>query len=114
MADGDEHAVNFEFARFAGVGMAEANAFDTGAVGENLLDDGGRDEFDFFVGSGAIKHDFRCAKFVAAVNQIELGGVTGEEVGFLHGGIAAANHGDGFVAKKETVAGGAGGDTAAE
>ena len=71
VADGDEHAVNFKFARFVGVGIAEANAFDTGIVGENFLDDGGSDKLDFFVGPGAINHDFGGAKFVAAVNQIE-------------------------------------------
>jgi len=114
VADGDEHAVNFEFARFAGFGVAEAYTFHTGAVGENFFDDGGRDEFDFFVGAGAVEHDFRGAKFVAAVNQIQPGGVTGEKAGFLHRGIASADDGDGFVTKKEAVASGAGRDTAAE
>src|ERR1700682_1387320 len=113
VADGDEDAVNFDFAGFAGVGIAEPNAFHTGAVGENLLHDSGGDEFDFFVGSGAIEHDFRRAKFVAAVNQIQPGCITGEEAGFLHGGIAAADDGNGFATKKETIAGGTGGDTAA-
>src|ERR1700688_1709137 len=113
VADGDEDAVNLEFARFAGFGMAKANSLHAGAVGENFFDDGGRDEFDFFVGAGAIEHDFRSAKFVAAVDQIQPGGVTGEEAGFLHGGIATADDGDGFVTKKEAVAGGTGGDPAA-
>src|ERR1700675_1179739 len=48
------------------------------------------------------------------MNQIQPGRITSEEVGFLHGGIAATDDSDGFAAKKEAVAGGAGGDTAAE
>src|SRR6202040_1354231 len=101
----DEDAVNFELARFAGVGIAEANALPAGPVGENLFADGGRAGFDFFVDPGAIEHDFRSAKFVAAVNQIQPGRVTGEEAGFLHRSIAAADDGDGFAAEKEAVAG---------
>src|ERR1700736_1249373 len=48
------------------------------------------------------------------MNEIKARRVTVEEVGLLHGGIAAADDGDGFVTKKEAVAGGASGDTAAE
>src|ERR1700738_2977237 len=70
VANGDEYAMNFDFACFSAVGVAEANALHADAIGENLLHDGGSDKFDFFVGPGGIDHDFRSAKFVAAMNKI--------------------------------------------
>ena len=43
-----------------------------------------------------------------------MGSVAGEKIRFFHGGIAAANDGDGLAAKKEAVARSAGGNAAAQ
>ena len=53
---------------------------------------------------------FEARKAVAAVNQGNLGGEAGEEQGFFHGRIAAADHDDFLSGKKEAVAGSAGRD----
>ena len=80
----------------------------------DFLDDVRREKLNFLVGVGAIQHDFGGAKFVAAMQQRDLARKFGEEGGFLHGGIAAADHHDFLAAKKEAVAGGAGGNAVAQ
>ena len=54
--------------------------------------------------------NFLAAEIVATMNQSDLGRVIGEVQGFLHCGIAAADHADLLAAKEETVAGGAAGN----
>jgi len=44
---------------------------------ENVHDDGGSEEVDFVVGTGAVEHNFRSAKFVAAVSESHLAGEFG-------------------------------------
>ena len=115
VADGDEDAVELDFADGAGFSVADADAVDGAvAVAEDFLDDGRGDEFNFLVGARAVNHDSAGAKIIAAVDQVDFAGVAAEEVGLFHGGIAAADDGNGLAAEKETVAGGAGRDAVAE
>ena len=54
------------------------------------------------------EHDGAGAEPVGAVDERNLGGEAGEEEGFLHGGVAAADDGDLFAGGEKAVAGGAG------
>ena len=71
-------------------------------------------ELDLGVGEGPLLHDLGGPQLVAPVDDGDLGGEAGEEEGLLHGGVAAAGHGDVLVAEEEAVAGGAGRDAVAE
>src|SRR5579883_665839 len=107
VTDSHEEAVDFDDASIAALRIADFHALHRALRGNDFLDDGWRHEFDFLIGSCAIKHDFRRAKFVAAVNQMHFAGVAREEIGFLHGGVAAANNRNGLAAEEEAVTGGA-------
>src|SRR5579884_2709219 len=113
VTDRHEEAVDFDDASIAALRIADFHALDGALRGNNFLDDGWRDEFDFLIGSCAIEHDFRGAKFVAAVNQMHFAGVAREEIGFLHGRVAAANNGNGLAAE-EAATGGARRDAVAD
>jgi hypothetical protein len=65
-------------------------------------------EFDLLVGAGALKHDPGGAEFLAAVDQDDAAGEPGQEGGFLHRRVTAADHGDVLVAEEEPVTGGTG------
>src|SRR5579883_1556630 len=114
VTDSHEEAVDFDGASIAAVRIADFHSFDVALRGNDFLDDGGGDEFDFLIGARAIEHDFRGAKFVAAVNQMHFAGVAREEIGFLHGRVAAANNGNGLAAEEEAVTGGARRDAVAD
>ncbi len=93
----------------------EAEAFDVLFFdAEDLFDDGGGAELDGGMGFGALEHDGRGAELVGAVDEGDFGGEAGEEEGFFHGGVAAADDGDGFAGGEEAVAGGAGADAVAD
>ncbi len=114
VSDGDENAFERERRSLAALYVAQLNGFDGTFAGiQNFFDDGRGDDADFVVGADAILHDFRGAEFIAAMNQVDAAGEFCEEVGLLHGGIAAADNGNLFAAKEKTVAGGAGGDAVA-
>src|SRR5208337_5185188 len=98
----------------SGLRVVETHAADQSRGGENFLDDVGSDELDFVVGPGAIDHDFGGAVFIAPVNQVDLAGIARKEIGLFHGGVATTNHGDSFAAEEITIAGGAGGEAAAD
>ena len=72
------------------------------------------DDLDFGVLERPGLHDLGSPEGVPAVDDVDMGAVLGEEVGFLHGGVAAAYDGDGLVPKDGggAVADGAGGDAA--
>src|SRR6266481_1012422 len=80
----------------------------------NLLHHGIGKELDLGIAARAVKHDFRRAKLIAAVHQRHLRAEAGEEIGLLHGGIAAADDHDLAAAIEESVAGGAGADAVAD
>jgi len=81
---------------------------------EDFFDDGVVEELDLGVGDGALEHDARGAEVFGAVDDRHLGGEAGEEDGFFHGGVAAADDGDLFAGGEEAVAGGAGADAEAD
>ena len=60
-----------------------------------------------------VDHDGFGFEFVAAVDQVHLGGDVGQVQGFFHGGVAAADHAHGLVPVEKTIAGGAARNTAA-
>src|ERR1700687_3564215 len=112
VTNGDENAANLDIADFVGLGVADADTVhEFFFVGENLFDMRGRNELDFFVGARAVNHNFRSAKLIATVNQINAAGVARQEIGFFHGGIPSTDHGDRIATMKITVTGGAGGNT---
>ena len=62
----------------------------------DIFDDRVGEELDLRVLLGPFQHDLGSAKAAAAMNKRDLGGEASEERGFLHGGIAAADHHDFF------------------
>src|SRR5216683_6466936 len=114
VADRDKDTIKLELGGGIGFRIAQAYAADV-SVGmrENLVDHRGSYEFDFFVCPGAIEHDFGSAKLRAAMNEIDLAGVAGQEDGFFHGGIAAAYDSYRFAAEKVSVACSTGGNAVA-
>src|SRR6266705_6390950 len=114
VADSDKNAVKTKLAGLLRFGAAQAHAFDDLLRSEDLLDDERSDEFDFLVFPGAVDHDFRSAKLFAAVKEIDLACVTRKKVGFLHRGVAAAYHRDGFSPKEIAVASRASGNATAD
>jgi len=114
VADGDEDALDLELAVLAGLDVFQLHGADFAVVvGEVFGDDGVPDGLDLRVRHGAVGHDAGGAEFVAAVDEVDLGGEAGEEGGFLGGGVAAADDADWDVPVERAVAGGAGGEAVA-
>src|SRR6266478_4417247 len=114
VADGNEYAVERNLARFLGLLIAQTHAFHVALWSEYLLHGERSDEFDFLVGLGAIDHDFGGTEIIPAVNQVDLAGVPRKKIGLFHGGITAANHGDGLAAEEIAVAGRTGGNAVSD
>ncbi len=115
VADAEEHEGDGQGELLAGDGVLEAQAFHVLFFdAEDLFDDGAGEELDGGVGFGALEHDGRGAEAVGAVDEGDFRGEAREEEGFLHGGVAAADDGDGLAGGEESVAGGAGADAVAD
>ncbi len=115
VADAEEHEGDGQGVFHAGGGVLEAQALDVLFLdAEDLLDDGVGAELDLRVRLGALEHDGAGAELFRAVDEGDLGGEAGEEEGFFHGGVAAADDGDLLAGGEEAVAGGAGGDAVAD
>src|SRR6266851_9337015 len=114
VTDGHEYAMERNFAGFLGFRIAQPHSFDEALWGKNFVYRKGGDKLNFFIGPGTVNHDLGSAKFVPAVNEIDLAGVAREEIGFLHRGITAADDGDRLATEKITVAGSAGGNAVAD
>jgi hypothetical protein len=115
VADGEEHEGDREHVLFAGDLVFDAEALDVLFLdAEHLFDDGVGEEADVGVSHGAVEHDLGGAELFAAVDEGDLGGEAGEEEGFFHGGVAAADDRDLLARGEEAVAGGAGGDAVAD
>lgn len=111
VADGDEGSADVEFAFFVGFEVLDFDAGEFVIFARNVGGDGAvPDGLDFFVSEDAFGHDFGGSELVAAVDEVDLGGEAGEEVGFFCCRVASANNGDGHVAVEGTITGGAGGD----
>src|SRR5947209_15826465 len=79
----------------------------------DIFDDGIGEEVNFFVLLGALEHDLGGAEYVAAMDERHLGREAGEEEGFFHGRIAAANDYDFLAREEEAIAGSARGNAMA-
>ena len=101
--DRDEHPADRKLAQCIGLGVAQAHRFEL-AVADDIVDDGVPAHVDLRVGEDAVLHDLRRAQLLAAVDQRDVRRETGEEVGFLERGVAAAHDGDRKVAEEESVA----------
>src|SRR5258706_652383 len=95
MADPEKQRAGSEVPDFVGLQVAqlEAGDFVLGVIVDIFHDSVGK-ELELFIALGAVQHDFRSAKAVAAVNERDPGGKAGGERGFLHRGIATADHHD--------------------
>ena len=116
VADGDEQAVDGQFADRVVLGGLHPQAGDPGLVAQHLVDHVVPDRLDLAgldLGEQLVLHDLFRAQGVAAVHQVDLAGDVGQVQRFLHRGIAAADHGHVLVLEEEAVAGGAGGHAAA-
>ena len=115
MADGDEDALGGDFFEFIRFHVVDSDAIHR-IFGDVLyfIDHVGRFEDDFVVRAGALEHNFRGAKFLAAMQKGDAAGEASKECGFLHRGVATTNYDDFAIAEKCAVAGGAGGDTVAQ
>jgi len=115
VADAEEHERDREYPLLAGLGVLEPEALEVFFFyAEGFFDDGVVEELDLGVGDGAFEHDAGGAEVFGAVDDRHLGGEAGEEDGFFHGGVAAADDGDLFARGEEAIAGGAGADAEAD
>ncbi len=115
VADAEEHEGDGERPALAGLLVVELEALEVFLFdAEGFLDESVVEELDLGVGDGALEHDARGAEVFGAVDDGDLGGETGEEDGFFHGGVSSADDGDLLAAGEEAVAGGAGADTEAD
>src|SRR5229473_1523559 len=114
VTDGNEYAIERNLMCFLVLLIAKTHALDVAFGSENLLQGERSDEFNFLVRPGTVDHDLGSAKIIPAVNQMDLAGVTRQKVGLFHGGITAANHGDGLAAEEIAVAGRTGGNAVSD
>src|SRR4029077_10859169 len=114
VADGHEYAGQGNLEHLLGLLIAQIHALNVTLRSENFLHGERSDEFNFVVGPGAVNHDFGGAKIVPAVNQMDFAGISRKKVGLFHGGIAAADYGDGLAAEKIAIASRAGGKAMAD
>ncbi len=115
VADAEEHEGDGKGGALAGLAVDELEGFEVlFFYAYALFDEGVVEELDLRVGDGSLEHDAGGAEVFAAVDEGDLGGEAGEEEGFLHGGVAAADDGDLFAGGEEAVAGGAGADAEAD
>ena len=116
VSNGEEEPGDLEVGDLAAHHVLDLDAGQRTAVGAAVrLDDlGVPDDLDLGGGEGPGLHDLGRAEGVAAVDDVDAGAVLGEEVGLLHGGVPAADDGDGLVPEdgRGAVADGAGGDAA--
>ena len=112
VADKDKDAVDGQVARRAGLDVAQADGGDA-VLTLDAVDDGVPDKVDARVFAGAALEGGPGAELVAAVDDGDTGGESGEKEGLLEGAVAAADDGDVFVAEEPAVAGGAIADAAA-
>ena len=115
VADAEEHEGDREDGLVAVDAVLEAEALDVLLFdAEDLFDEGVVEEVDAGMGLGALEHDGAGAELLGAVDEGDFGGEAGEEEGFLHGAVAAADDGDLLAGGEEAIAGGAGGDAVAD
>src|SRR5260370_630567 len=85
MTDWHDYTVDGNLPIFLGLLIAQADAHDVALGSRNLPYGIGSHKFNFLVGPGAINHDLGSAKFIPAVNQMNLAGLARKKVGLFHG-----------------------------
>ena len=115
MADGDEEAVDLLPPLPPGLDIPQLDGRDAAlAVVQNLVHQGAGQPLDFGVGAGAVEHDPGGSELVAPMDDGDFRAEAGEEVGLLHGGIAAAGDHDLLAPEEEAVASGATADAVSD
>src|SRR6266446_2642096 len=114
VSDGNEDTINGNLGSLLGLRITQTQRFNGATRGKDFFYHCRNDELYFLVGLRALNHDFRSAQFFATVDQVYPAGIARKEVGFLHGGIAAAYNSDGLVAKEVAIASCAGGNAVAD
>src|SRR6056297_603084 len=104
VSDGDEQPRYRELATISGDGVLDDDPAYLG-ITENVDHLGVPDRLDLLVAQYAFGHHLARAQFVAAVDQVDLAGESGEEGGFLGCGVATTDYRDRLVAEEEAVAG---------
>ena len=115
VSNAEEHGVGREIPNHTGLHVAELESCHLFLRDiEDVFDDRVHEEFNFRIFLRALEHDFGGAEFFAAMDQGYLASEAGQERGFFHGGVAAADDCYGFAGKEEAVAGGTGRDAVAD
>src|SRR5271165_4698596 len=103
--DAEEYRAGGKVPNFAGLHIAQLEpSYLLFVVIIDIFDDRVGEKVDFLVMLGALQHDLRGAKSVAAVNDRDLGAEASEKQGFLHGRISAADHHDLLPRKEKSIA----------
>src|SRR6266853_4714323 len=105
MPDGQEEAVHFLLPHPVGLDVAHFNARHhilRDVI--DVLDNSVQKELDLRIGARSIEHDLGCAEVLAAMHQRHFTSKAGEESGYFHAGVAAADYDDLAVAVNLTVA----------
>jgi len=114
VTDGEEETGHLEVGDLASDDILDLDAGQRATFPTTVgLDDFGvPNDLDLGVGERARLHDLGRPEGVAAVDDVHLRAVLGEEVGLLHGRVPASDDGDGLVPedRRSPVADGAGGD----
>src|SRR4051812_44706019 len=84
VSDRDKHARDWKIPFFLRRYISQANGVHLALFIRNVLCDYSvPDRLDLCIGECTIRHDFRGAEFIAAVNEIHFGGESSQENGFL-------------------------------
>src|SRR3954454_4346657 len=113
MPDGHEHARDVELTQLAGLDVLDGGAGHL-VVPVHLDRHRVPDELDLVVLERPLLHDLEGPQREAQVDQVQLVGELGEEVGLFERRVPAAPYRDVVAAEEEAVAGGAGGDAVAQ
>src|SRR5699024_7898491 len=111
VADGDEHALELDIARFLGRDVLQTHAGHAVVVAEHLVEHVVPADLDLALGlllAQPLLQDLLVAQLVAAGNQDDLAGDIGQIQRVVDGGVAAADDGDRLAAIEKAVTGRAG------
>ena len=112
MSNPQKHGAGGKIPDFTGFQVAQFQGSDffLGRI-ENFVNHGVLKELNLFILTRPVKHDFRCPKLVAAMDERNFVGKTRQERRLFHGGVSAADHSYIFAGEKEPIASCARGDT---
>src|SRR5258708_3519770 len=115
MTNGDQEPVHRLLPDLTGLNVPQLHPrYEVLAGIVDILDYSVSQHTDLGIVAGALQHDFRSAKLLAAVDHRHFFAETGQEIRFFHGRISAADDHNLLPAIEKTVAGGAGADAMAD